>query len=70
RDKAMNQDKGQARQLAETVAAFRTQGLAPIPFDDLVNGMQAVFAARQSLASGQPVELTPYRMEQIRISEK
>ncbi|GIV57689.1 MAG: oxidoreductase [Rhodothermaceae bacterium] len=63
REKAMNQDKGQARQLAETVAAFRTQGLAPIPFDDLVNGMQAVFAARQSLASGQPVELTPYRLE-------
>ncbi len=63
RKKAMNQDKGQARQLAETVNAFRTRGAAPIPFDELVNGMQAVFAARQSLASGAPVDVTPYRLE-------
>ena len=63
RKKAMNQDKGQARQLAETVNAFRTRGAAPIPFDELVSGMQAVFAARQSLASGAPVDVTPYRLE-------
>ncbi|WP_457653571.1 bi-domain-containing oxidoreductase [Rhodocaloribacter sp.] len=62
--KAMNQDKGQARQLAETVNAFRTRGAAPIPFDELVSGMQAVFAARQSLASGAPVDVTPYRIAQ------
>lgn len=55
RTKAANQDKGQVRQLAETVAAFRERGQAPIRFEELVAGMQAVFAARRSLASGEAV---------------
>ncbi len=55
RTKAANQDKGQRRQLTETVAGFRERGQAPIPFDELVAGMQAVFAARRSLASGEAV---------------
>ena len=55
RTKALNQDKGQARQVAETIAGFCERGVAPIPFDELMAGMQAVFAARQSLRIGQPV---------------
>lgn len=59
RTKAMNQDKGQARQIAETVAAFRERGLAPIPFDELVAGMQVVFAARRSIVEGRPIDIAP-----------
>jgi polar amino acid transport system substrate-binding protein len=54
---AANQDKGQSREVAETVNSFRTEGGAPIPFSELVAGMRAVFGARQSARSGQPVEL-------------
>ena len=54
-----SQDKGQAREVAESVAAFRT-GTAPIPFDELVIGMRAVFAARESLVSGEPVKVSAH----------
>lgn len=57
RVKAANQDKGQAREIAETVNAFRSRGAAPIPFPELVAGMRVIFGARQSLISGQPVKL-------------
>ena len=52
-----NQDKGQAREVAESVAAFR-MGTSPIPFEELVTGMRVVFAARQSLVSGEPVKVS------------
>ena len=52
--KASNQDKGQANQVAATVEAFRTAGHGPIPFEELVEAMQVVFAARRSLRSGRP----------------
>lgn len=58
RIKAANQDKGQAREVAETIEAFRTAGQAPIPFAELVAGMRAIFAARQSVLSGQPVGIS------------
>jgi polar amino acid transport system substrate-binding protein len=57
RTKAANQDKGQAREVAETVEGFRKTGMAPIPFDEMVAGMKVIFAARESLASGQPVSV-------------
>ncbi len=57
REKAANQDKGQAPQLAATVEGFLKRGQAPIPFEELVTGMQMVFAAKRSLATGRPVEL-------------
>ena len=57
RVKAANQDKGQSREVAETIEAFRTRGVAPIPFAELVAGMRVIFGARQSLISGQPVKL-------------
>ena len=57
RQKAMNQEKGQARQIAATVAAFRERGEAPIPFEELVDVMRVVFAARKSMTSGKAVEL-------------
>src|SRR2546421_2781 len=57
RIKAANQDKGQKREVEETIKSFRTRGTAPIPFPELVAGMNVVFAARQSATSGQPVAL-------------
>lgn len=62
RVKARNQDKGQSQQMQETLRAFREQGRAPIPFDELMVGMQVVFAARRSLASGDAVALEDYRV--------
>ena len=58
RVKSANQDKGQKREVAETVNAFRTEGVAPIPFSELVAGMRVIFAARQSVILGQPVTLS------------
>jgi predicted dehydrogenase/threonine dehydrogenase-like Zn-dependent dehydrogenase len=58
RIKAANQDKGQKREVEETIRSFRTTGAAPISFEELVAGMKVIFAARQSTASGQPVTLT------------
>lgn len=58
RVKSANQDKGQKREVLETVDAFRTKGVAPIPFADLVAGMRVIFAARQSVMLGQPVTLS------------
>jgi len=52
--KAANQDKGQARQMEATIDAFR-HGRSPIPFEELVDVMRTVFAARRSLATGQSV---------------
>lgn len=61
--KAWNQDKGQENQMSETVQAFRSMGRGPIPFDELVTGMQAIFAAQRSLAKGQPVEVPDYELK-------
>jgi predicted dehydrogenase/threonine dehydrogenase-like Zn-dependent dehydrogenase len=58
RVKAANQDKGQSREVDETVRAFRTTGQAPIPFNELVAGMRVIFGARASVLSGQVVELS------------
>jgi predicted dehydrogenase/threonine dehydrogenase-like Zn-dependent dehydrogenase len=57
RIKAANQDKGQKREVEETIKSFRTFGAAPIPFEGLVAGMKVIFAARQSVTSSQPVAL-------------
>lgn len=57
RAKAATQDKGQKREVEETIKSFRTLGAAPIPFSQLVAGMRAIFAARQSAVSGQPIKL-------------
>jgi predicted dehydrogenase/threonine dehydrogenase-like Zn-dependent dehydrogenase len=57
RRKGANQDKGQSREVADTVDAFRTTGQAPIPFAELVAVMRVIFAARQSVLTGQPVAL-------------
>ena len=58
RIKSANQDKGQKREVLVTVHAFRTKGVAPIPFAELVSGMRVIFAARQSAILGQPVTLS------------
>ena len=57
--KTAHQDKGQSREVSETVDAFRQTGQAPIPFADLVAGMRVIFAVRQSALSGQSVALHP-----------
>ena len=63
RKTAVNQDKGQARQIEETVQTFAEQGRAPIHFEQLVATMQVIFGARQSLFTSQPVALPLYRLE-------
>ncbi len=55
--KGKGQDKGQAEMVKQTVKAFKVNGNAPIPFDELYQGMKAIFAVRKSLASGQVVNL-------------
>ncbi len=55
RTKSSNQNKGQENEVAETVKAFRANGVAPIPFKDLVNVMRVIFAARQSSLTGELV---------------
>ena len=57
RTKSANQDKGQQREVNDTIEAFRTKGAAPIPFPELVATMKVIFAARQSAVSGEVVEL-------------
>jgi predicted dehydrogenase/threonine dehydrogenase-like Zn-dependent dehydrogenase len=63
RTKAWNQDKGQESEMSETVEAFRTDGSGPIPFDELVAGMRAIFGARQSLRDEQPIDLPRHALE-------
>ncbi|MBF0276781.1 MAG: bi-domain-containing oxidoreductase [SAR324 cluster bacterium] len=58
RQKAVNQDKGQERQIKATVRAFLEKGTSPIPFSELISGMRVIFAARQSLVLGQPVTIS------------
>lgn len=52
--RAWSQDKGQASQVEATVQGFRERGRAPIAFEELVVGMQAVFATRDALTSMAP----------------
>jgi predicted dehydrogenase/threonine dehydrogenase-like Zn-dependent dehydrogenase len=63
KSRAWNQDKGQAGQMEKTVSGFLEKGTGPIPFEELVAGMQVVFAARQCLQTGAPVERLPYRLQ-------
>lgn len=63
--KAWNQDKGQENQMSETVRAFRSRGKSPIPFDELISGMQAIFGARHSLSKGQPIKVPEYELEEL-----
>jgi len=60
--RAWNQDKGQETQVHETIEGFRMRGEAPIPFSELVLGMQAVFAAQESLRTGGPVDIQALRL--------
>ena len=60
RTKSANQDKGQQREVEETIERFRTTGAGPIPFDQLVNTMRVIFAARESAMSGRPVEIAGF----------
>ena len=54
RVKAMNQDKGQVNQVEATVNGFR-QRVSPIPYKHIIQGMQVIFAAQESLRTGQVV---------------
>jgi polar amino acid transport system substrate-binding protein len=53
-----NQDKGQEAQVNETIEGFRTRGRGPVPYEELVLGMRAVFAAQESLRTGGPVDIS------------
>ncbi|MGE5797228.1 MAG: Gfo/Idh/MocA family oxidoreductase, partial [Ignavibacteria bacterium] len=54
--KSVNQDKGQPEQIAETIEAFR-QNISPISFEDIINGMRVIFAAKKSLSISAPVQI-------------
>ena len=45
-------DKGHAEEARAFVAAIRAGGPPPIPYEDLIAGSRAPFAARRSLESG------------------
>ena len=62
RKKALNQDKGQKKQIDATITAFRERGAAPIPFSELVAGMRVVFAAQKSIRTGEAIEIGAYRI--------
>ena len=64
KNKSMNQDKGQATQIEETVRGFR-QGISPIPFEEIVIGMRVVFAAQTSLQTGNAVSLVATEREEV-----
>ena len=56
RTKSFNQDKGQKNQINQVVDDFRS-GRSPIEFQQLVDNMKTVFAARSSLRTGERVTL-------------
>jgi len=60
--RAWSQDKGQPNQVDATVESFRTQGRAPIPFEELVAGMQVVFSVGKSMRTNEAVEMAPCRV--------
>lgn len=51
-------DKGHERECALWLEAIRSGLPSPIPLPDIIGSMQATFAARASLASGTPIDLT------------
>jgi predicted dehydrogenase len=57
RMRAWGRDKGHAQALQATMAALRAGAPEPIPFEEVVCGMRAVFAIRRSLATGAPVDV-------------
>ena len=62
--KSANQDKGQKEQIRHTVDSFM-KNESPIAFDELVNVMKTVFAAKRSLASGLPEMVNPLVIKEI-----
>ncbi len=58
RNRSANQNKGQRQMLDATVDSFRQSGSSPIPIGDLVATMRAVFAARDSIRSGQAIDIS------------
>ena len=63
REKAWNQDKGQAKQMTQTMESFRTNGVGAIPFNELVAGMQVIFAAQKSLREGTSIDVPLYQLQ-------
>jgi predicted dehydrogenase len=57
RVKAANQDKGFETELRRFVAAARSGGEMPIPFDQLLASSRATIAATESLQRGTPVDV-------------
>jgi predicted dehydrogenase len=55
--KAANQDKGFEEEMKRFVAAARTGGAMPIPFEELAATTRATIAAVESLQRGVPVEV-------------
>jgi polar amino acid transport system substrate-binding protein len=63
--RAWSPDKGQPNQVDATVEGFCERGQAPVAFDELVAGMQVVFAARESLRTSATVDLPIYQVWEV-----
>jgi predicted dehydrogenase/threonine dehydrogenase-like Zn-dependent dehydrogenase len=50
-------DKGQAEEVRQFVAAVKTGGAMPIPFEEIIASTRATFAILKSLRTGQSVQL-------------
>jgi predicted dehydrogenase len=59
RVKHLGQDKGHLGEMQVFTQAIRSGGQPPIPYAQLIGVTQAIFAAVQSLRSGQPVMVNP-----------
>ncbi len=57
KDSLWNQDKGQENQIKETVDSFMNRGEAPIPFQQIIDGMRVIFAMKESLGTHTPVQI-------------
>ena len=57
--KLRQQDKGQAEEARVVCKAVREGGPSPFTLEELAATTRATFRARDSLKSGQPVEISP-----------
>jgi len=55
--KTLNQDKGQARAVAEVIERMRTGGESPFSLDEIAAISRATFAIHESVRSGNAIRI-------------
>ncbi len=63
--RAWSQDKGQPNQIEATVDALCERGCGPASFDELVAGMQTIFASQRSMLEGKPINVPRHKTKSI-----